>query len=146
MSETKQKQLTSGDVFEHNGKTFKFDVHPDYDMGEPWIEHDGHGVISEWTTRDAEQSERVLCSDRGRNRYYDLAATLEIATRDGWGPTPIVAIEEDFKHLQAWCDNKWGWVGVAVTLLKVDEDAPDGYPPQRRDVLGLKISPIQVII
>ena len=57
----------------------------DSDMREPWKEHDGHGIVSEWTTRDKSPGEVVLCSDRSSYRYYDMEATVALAKRDGWG-------------------------------------------------------------
>ncbi len=49
---------------EHEGFTLRATVHRDDDMREPWREHDGHGIVSEWTSRDKRPGERIL--NRGR--------------------------------------------------------------------------------
>lgn len=66
----------------------KIEVHHDEHMGEPWKEHDGHGIVSEWVRRDKKPGELVLNESRGSFRYYDFAETLKIARRDGWGFLP----------------------------------------------------------
>lgn len=71
--------------FEYSGHKFRVTAYHDDCMGAPWEEHDGHGIISDWTTRDKAPGELVLASDRGSNRYYDFAETVKIARRDGWG-------------------------------------------------------------
>src|SRR6202000_1671996 len=100
----------------------------------PWDWSDGHGVVSNWTTRDKYPGERVLASDRSSKRYYDVAETTKIAKRDGWGlgekelkalatalarePTKgeIIAraVERDFDYLRRWCNDDWTYVTVAV--------------------------------
>lgn len=123
--------------------TFKVEIEPDQDHGAPWVENDGHGPVSDWTTRDKRPGELVLCSDRGSKRYYDFAEACCIALRDGWGIAPdrlaewteragraptkrqiaAAAARADFEYLRAWCDGDWQYVGVIVTLL--DEDGED---------------------
>ena len=34
------------------GRDFAVMVEPDDGMRAPWEEHDGHGIVSEWTSRD----------------------------------------------------------------------------------------------
>lgn len=120
------------ETFEVDGLTFLMRVLRDEDMGEPWKEHDGHGEVSKWTTRDKRPGERVLASDRGSKRYYDFAAAVQIAKRDGWGIAPekakgltkaqiaVAAAEADFDRMKAWCDDEWWWVGVEIKLLDVN--------------------------
>ncbi|RQH02741.1 hypothetical protein [Paraburkholderia dinghuensis] len=67
------------------GYTFRVRVEADDSMGAPWEEHDGHGEVSGWTTRDKRPGEIVLSSDRWSKRYYDVQASMKIARRDGWG-------------------------------------------------------------
>jgi len=117
-------------------------IYRDYDIGEPWKEHDGHGPVSEWTTRDKEPGERVLASDRmgnGRRLFYDFAAAVKLARLDGWGlpndegkdltPGQIAerAAEADFKRLKAWCDDEWYWAGIAVTVSRNGIELTDQY-------------------
>ena len=45
----------------------------------PWERSDGHGIVSDWTTRDKELGERVLSSDRHSKCYYDFAGSMKIA-------------------------------------------------------------------
>lgn len=75
----------NGDIAEFEGRRFKVTIEQDSDMGEPWKEHDGHGVVSDWERRDKRPGERVLCSERGSKRFYDVQETMKIAYRDGWG-------------------------------------------------------------
>lgn len=60
----------------------------DEDSGPPWELSDGHGPVSDWTTRNKSPGELVLHEDRGRYRYYDFAEAVAIAKRDGWGYLP----------------------------------------------------------
>lgn len=126
------------DTIEHQGFMFKVELVPDSDHGAPWDEEDGHGVISAWTTRDKKPGERVLNADRSSKRYYDFAATIEIAKRDGWDAKPYGgtkgekaarAVEADFQRMRAWCNDQWCYVGIVVTLVN-DEGEDMGEPSQ----------------
>jgi hypothetical protein len=81
------ERLHDNDTFEHRGYTFRVRFERDDYMGEPWKEHDGHGVVTDWTSRDKAPYERILVSDRhGRSRrYYDVQASTKLARKDGWG-------------------------------------------------------------
>lgn len=112
---------------EHEGFTIRATVHHDSDTGAPWKEHDGHGDVSEWTTRDKLPGERILATSRSSYRYYDFAGAMQKAKDEGWGQlipyrTPgiarLAAVEQDFRALKAWCDDEWFWCGVAVTVTK----------------------------
>lgn len=85
--------IHNGDIRELsvNGQIFRFriDVHDDQDMGAPWENADGHGPVSDWTTRDKRPGEWVLSSDRGSKRYYDAQEANRIAERDGWGLSEV---------------------------------------------------------
>src|SRR5690606_5719725 len=67
-----------------NGLTFSVSLEYDYVHRAPWEECDGHGPVSDWTSRDKLPGERVLRHDRGSYRYYDVAEATRIAKRDGW--------------------------------------------------------------
>ena len=93
--------------------------------GEPWKEHDGHGPVSDWTSRAKRPGERILAQDAGSYRYYDVEEATKIAKRDGWGPmlegmsrdqSIALAVDADFNHLQRWCEDQWRWVGVVVAI------------------------------
>lgn len=72
----------------HNGVSYVVTIEHDSDTGAPWKENDGHGGVSEWTTRDKLPGELVLTEDRRSKRFYDFAGACEIARRDGWGFMP----------------------------------------------------------
>ena len=126
--------LFDGDTFTHNGREYRFSTSWDDAMSEPWKEHDGHGVVSDWTTRDKLPGERVLNTDRSSKRYYDIAETIRLAKRDGWGLGPddesklaqafgraptkgeiiAQAVENDFDYLRRWCNDQWNWIVIKV--------------------------------
>jgi len=87
----RHNRVDDGDIEERTieGRTYRvrINVQDDTDMGAPWEEHDGHGPVSDWTTREKHPGERLLNSDRGSKRYYDVAEANRIAKRDGWGLT-----------------------------------------------------------
>lgn len=139
--------LHSGDTFTVRGYTFRFTVHRDDDMGEPWKEYDGHGPVSDWTHRDKRPGEKVLIEDRGSKRFYDVQAAIRIAKRDQWGcphgrhehpngpEAPAVyipghptrgevancAVAHDYQRLRAWCTDQWEWYYVKVRLVDTPE-------------------------
>lgn len=70
---------------EHGPFTITATIEHDSDTGAPWLEHDGHGPVSDWTTRAKRPGELLLHSDGPHKRYYDFAQACRIARRDGWG-------------------------------------------------------------
>lgn len=107
----------------------------DEDMGEPWVEHDGHGVISRWRPLNSKRAgERVLVGGGGQTWFYDIPATIKLARKDGWGctggtgnhahPTKgqqvVCAVEQDYDRMRAWCNGAWEWIGVIVKLYDAD--------------------------
>jgi hypothetical protein len=116
--------LFDGDTFEHKGRTFRVEFPFDEFGRVPWEDCDGHGIVSDWTTRDKKPGERVLATDRSLRRYYDYAETIKIALRDGWDAEPIKtgtkrqqaerAVNADFEYLRRWCNDAWQYVGVIV--------------------------------
>lgn len=109
--------------------TFSVKFERDEDAGAPWDNSEGHGAVSEWTTRDKLPGELVLNSDRGSKRFYDFAEACKTARADGWDAAPhndgteskrqqaAKAALADFEYLRQWCANQWEYVGVIVTLL-----------------------------
>ena len=71
------------DTITIEGREYTWTVEYDCDIGAPWGKHDGHGPVTEWTTRPKGPGERVLAEDRGSYRYYDYAEACRIAKRDG---------------------------------------------------------------
>lgn len=119
------------------GCTLSVRVMHDDCMGEPWKEHDGHGPVSEWTTRDKKPGERVLCEDRGRKRFYDFAQAVKMARAEGWDAPPYGqgtpgeraarAAEADFRRLRGWCEDEWSWIVVGVRLDVDGEEFQTDY-------------------
>lgn len=130
------------DTIEHKRLTFKVEIIPDdHGLGAPWKEHDGHGIISEWTRQGKAPGERLLFKDRhGAKLYYDIQATTRVAWRDGWGlgekelaelaarlgrepkrgDIIAEAVNRDYERMRQWCEGDWYWCGVVVTLLDTD--------------------------
>lgn len=105
---------------------------PDYDAGTPWGREDGHGPVSDWTTRAKLPGERVLNKDRNSYRYYDFAEAVRTARADCWGgqgrtagERAAHAAESDYRRLRGWCDDRWSYVGVIVTAYE-DNDGECG--------------------
>lgn len=119
---------------EQNGKTYRVEFIFDSDMGAPWKEHDGCGIVSEWENRDKKPGEVVISEDRGAKRFYDIAETTRIAKRDKWGvsgadtskmtPAQVTALAvlRDMERMRDWCNGDWYWCGVAVFPLTEDGD------------------------
>lgn len=122
------------------GRDFAVMAERDDAMGEPWVEHDGHGIVSEWTSRDKRAGERVLSQDRGSFRYYDVAATMRKARAERWGGNltgsarerAAKAVEADFDYCRRWARDDWYWAAIVVAPVNAD-DTPD---PDNYDVLG----------
>lgn len=119
-------------VFQHAGHTFKWQSQRDNDMGAPWVEHDGHGPVSEFTTRAKKPGELVLATSRGRKRYYDYAAAIKQAKEEGWDAMPYnpqetkgqrahKAVMADFEYLRKWSADLWEWKLVEVYRLGVED-------------------------
>lgn len=105
-------------------------VKPDEHTDPPWVACDGHGPVSEWTTREKAPGERILSSARGSRRYYDVAGAMDLAKKGGWGTKggrklgetaneyAARAVAADFDYLRGWCDDDWHYVGVIVTASR----------------------------
>lgn len=70
--------------FELHGHKFIARVYRDDANEAPWMREDGHGEVSDWTSRAKRPGELILNSDRDSKRYYDFAGTVAIARKD-WG-------------------------------------------------------------
>jgi hypothetical protein len=133
----------------HKDKTITLRWFYDDSMGPPWKEHDGHGPVTDWTSRDKRPGEMVLNSDRHSKRYYDFAEAVRIARRDGWDAPPYKtgtpgerahrAAMRDFEHLKRWCNDSWHWVGYQVkiegtnyedSLWGIESDSMEEYTEQ----------------
>ena len=116
----------------HNGRALTVEFWYDNSMGCPWKENDGHGPVRECRDRsNKEPGERVF----GNGQAYDWQASIKLAKKEGWydcidtfmeltakfkrvptrGMIAEHAVEKDFEHLSAWCEDEWHWMGVSVT-------------------------------
>jgi len=114
-------------------------LHEDRDTYAPWKNEDGHGPVSDWTTREVKPWERVICADRYLRRLYNYSAAVRTAIREGWGveggrwadETPREyakrAVEQDIKVLQAWARGEWHYFGVSVTVEKTGVELVHQY-------------------
>jgi hypothetical protein len=114
-------------TLELDDRTITATIEADEHMSAPWVEHDGHGPVSDWTTRDKLPGERIVNAGRGKiNRYYDVQEAMEIAKRDGWDAKPFGegtkgeqaarAVEADFQSLRAWCADEWQWCSIVLSI------------------------------
>lgn len=142
-----KNRIFDGEIIEQNGRKFRVDIERYDHIGEPWREHDGHGIVSEWTRRDKKPGELVMNKNHGLTRFYDFDETLKLARRDGWGLSTenvdalsarigrpatsreIIAesVRRDFEHLRAWCNDDWYWCGVIVTDITDDKNKKPDY-------------------
>lgn len=109
-------------------KGYLFTIEVDYDEfeGPPWSRYDGHGPVSDWTTRDKKPSEVVLSSIGGSNLYYDFSRAMKKAKEERWDAAPYGqgtkgeraerAVRADIKYLRDYIDNVWVYVTLSVTL------------------------------
>jgi hypothetical protein len=126
----KLASVYDGQVVESGGFRFRINIERDDHSGPPWEDSDGHGPVSEWTTRGKAPGETVLSADGRSKRYYNVAEAIKIAKRDGWDAEPYNtgtkgeraarAVKRDFEYLKGWCNDEWWYVGVIVTLLPGD--------------------------
>ena len=127
--------LHDGDTFELGARLFKVAMPYDDYPQEPWSEEDGHGPVTDWTTRAKRPSEMVLIKDNHHRRYYDFAAAVKLARKDGWDTEPYNqgtkgeraarAAYADYNRLRRFCAGDWGYIGVVVALLDDNGDETD---------------------
>lgn len=104
--------------FSVEGVQFRADLIPDDCMPEPWKDSDCYGEVSKWVHREKRPCERILAQDSGCKRFYDHAASVRKFVRQGYTAEEAHEIAlADFKRLRDWCNDRWFYVGVVVTLL-----------------------------
>src|SRR5262245_46751340 len=119
-----RKDTTIMETFSYKGRRYRLEIEPDHDAGAPWETSDGHGPVTEWTSREKRPGERVIATDRTHKRFYDYAEAVRIARRDQWGTADgrqpgetagayaARAVEADYQFLRGWCRDEWSYVGV----------------------------------
>lgn len=142
---------------QYGGFVLRVYIHQDEDMGPPWQEHDGHGKVSDWKSREDKQpGERPLSSDRGSYRFYNWAGAMKTAKADGWGLSdenkqelakrkgkPVErlttgeitaeAVQRDFEYLQGWAQDEWHWSGYTTEYSR---DAGETWQDGEASVWG----------
>lgn len=146
--------VTDGDF------TYTIEREQDTDYN-PLEDEDGHGVVSDWTSRRKYPSEVIIADDHGTRRYYDIQASIANFTKfggftatDGKTLKQVVAeaVERDKDFLERWFSDKvWcDIIRVKVTFkgftLECDSclggvysDSPDSYIAEIADDLVYSI-------
>jgi hypothetical protein len=122
-------------TIKHAGRAFLVEYFHDADMGAPWVEHDGHGIIrstcSHYGRPEKKPGEVIIASDRGHYWLYNIEATTQKAQAEGWSianPAPgmtrrqivAAAVARDMAHCAGFLNDNWHWCGITVTLLDSD--------------------------
>lgn len=112
-------------TLEYQGKDYVVEIMQDDYQPKPWQEFDGHGEVSDWTSRDKTPGELILATHKGQKLYYDFQATTKRAKLEGWSVTTSenltfkqrvrAAVLADFEHLQKFCDGRWYFAYLSVT-------------------------------
>ena len=118
-----------------HGKTYRIEWVYDQDIGAPWDHSDGHGIVSDWETRDKRPGELILNQNGRSKRFYDFAASVKKARAECWDTAPYkwktkgeqahAAALADFEYLRRWCNDDWHYCGVVVTMLDDEGAATD---------------------
>lgn len=100
----------------------------DQDCEPPWANEDGHGPVSDWTTRSKRPGEIVLTADGPHKRFYDFQAAIKIAKEEKWDAKPygegtvgeqaVRAVTCDFQMMQAWCRVEWEYCGIVLSVSR----------------------------
>ncbi len=130
--------IEARETIEHNGDKFTVQIFPDYNHGAPWEEEDGHGPVSDWTTRNKTPGELILVQDGPHKKFYDFQEACKIARRDGWDSSPLNTGQEtkrqqaakaaraNFEHLRRYAEGQWNYVGVIVEKICPCCNTPSG--------------------
>lgn len=129
----------SADRIQIASREYSIAVEPDTTIGVPWKFYEGHGPVSEWTTRGKRAQERILAVKRRRHSlylYYDYAEACKIALKN-WGcktkKEAAEAADRDFKRLQAFCNDEWSYVTIIVTASSGETAALGGIESDDQD-------------
>lgn len=99
-------------------QVYAFRADFDLDSGPPWENSDGHGPVSDWTTRSPRPGEWILAKDGQSVRYYDAGEATDTARRERWNsaetPEQVqAAVFADFQYLQQWCRSEWQYISLS---------------------------------
>lgn len=118
---------------EADGVVYSVTIDSDVWDEKPWEESDGHGPVYGPERREKRPYELMLTERDGGGRlgfhyFYDFAEAVKIARREGWGYSPgetkdmkpgqraELAARADFEYLKAWCEGRWQYVSVSVSV------------------------------
>ena len=118
------------------GYSVRVRVDPDEVNEAPWDNEDGHGPVSDWRPRDSKApGEMVLADDRGRCLFYDFAAAVRLARKDGWDSPPYKtgtpgerahrAALADFERMRRFAAGDWQYIGVTVEVSRAGDVVDD---------------------
>lgn len=136
-SEHFDHHVCAGDTIacEVDGFTITAQIVLDNHAEPPWEQEDGHGPVSDWTTRTKKPGERILTGDGQYCRYYDMQEATRLALRDGWGAPPwgpykpgiaaTMAVEDDYQALRGWCNDEWYYCGVVLIVSRGEVELDD---------------------
>lgn len=140
--------------FTLHGREFIVYHSPDDTGDTPWGREDGHGPVSDWRPKDSKRpGGMVLNEDRGFCRFYDFAAAVKLARKEGWDTEPYKqgtpgerahrAAMADYQRLRDWCHDGWCYIGVIVycgrehtSLWGIESDCDDYLAEVARDLAG----------
>ncbi len=118
-------------TMEYKGHLFTIEVDYDEFQEPPWSCCDGHGPVSDWTTRDKKPSEVVLSAVGRAKLYYDFSRAMKMAKEDGWDVAPYGqgtrgeraerAVRADVKYLRDYINWVWVYVTLSVTMQGSDD-------------------------
>ena len=113
------------------GTHYRVRVSYDSSADEPWDYCDGHGPVSEWTTRDKRAGEVILVADGRSKRFYNFQGAIKKPKAEGWDAKPyktgtkgeqaVRAFMADYKYLKSWCEDEWFYAFLYVVLLDNSE-------------------------
>ncbi len=137
--------MHDGQIIEKCGFKFRVNIENDNDHCPPWEDDEGAGVVTDWVNRSKRPHELLLNANSRVKRFFDVKATTEKANEQGWGLTEekraelreklgkeptrkqviAKAVDLEYKHLKAYCDDDWYYVGVIVTQIFTGKEKLD---------------------
>lgn len=99
--------------FTHEGHNYRARLEEDQYIDAPWDNEDGHGDVSDWTSRGKSPGELVLSKDGRFKRYFDFAGAVAKAKSEGWGfmPYPLSIKADDENRAPYTACGGWAIAG-----------------------------------
>ena len=123
-------------------------VQRDNDMGPPWKEHDGHGVVSDWRPKNSKRPVKGSCAKiRGPVDSTTGPLLSRSQKRDGWDAEPygvgtkgeraVRAVQRDFESMKSGV--KTNGIGAAWCFRSVKAMLKSRTTPRACGVLNVTI-------